>query len=163
MFKGSRLLATGLFTALLSFSSSLKAQQHPLVGVNYPPLPEKVDEKGGWVTQDPYVVDQVSINGLEFLLLSRIIKRDSTGKASYQVVNVLPLPPINIEIEEIAGGSSCMVNGKQAPNMIFIAKWEEDKPYLTKARKAWKVEAEKFVEINPQSVNFQCENFAYGL
>ena len=161
MFKVSKLLVTSLFTALLAFPSTLKAEEHSLIGINYPPFPEEVEGIGGWITEEPYGIDQVSIDGQELLLLSRLIRRDSKGKAFFKVVNVLSLPSINTETEEIRG--SCFVNGKEAPNMIFLAKWEEEKPYLTKARKAWRVEGENFVEINPQSVNFQCENYAYGL
>ena len=163
MLKVSKLLVTSLFTTLLAFPSTLKAEEHSLIGINYPPLPEEVEEIGGWVTEKPYIIDRVSIHGQKFLLLSRLIERDSKGKASYRVVNILPLPIINFETEELLGGPLCFVNGKEALNMIFIAKSSENQPYLTKASKAWRVEGENFVEINPQSVNFQCENLSYGL
>ena len=164
MFKLSKLIATGIFSTLLAFPLTTKAEEHPLVGVNYPPLPEKLDEIGGWSINGPYVVDQVSLEGQELLLLSRLIGRDSRGKASFQVVNVLSLPPMNVETEELLAGSLCSVNGQNDPNVIVIIKSEDSNtPFLTKARKAWRVEDEQFNEINVKGLRFKCENFTYGL
>ena len=162
MFKLSKLIASSLFATLLAFALTVKAEEHPLIGVEYPPLPEGVEEMGGWSIEVPYVIDQISIDGQELLLLGRLIERDNQGKGLYLVVNVLLLPPINDEIEGISGGSLCFVNGKNDPNIIVIAKIE-DTPHLTKARKAWRVEGEEIKEIDAAGLQFQCENFGYGL
>ncbi len=164
MFKLSKLIATGIFSTLLAFPLTLKAEEHPLIGVNYPPLPEEVEKIGGWLIEDPYAIDKVSINGQKLLLLDRLIGRDSQGNPFFQVVNVLPLPPINPETEELFGGSLCSVNGQNDPNVIVIIKSEDSNtPFLTKARKAWRVEDEQFNEINVKGLRFKCENFTYGL
>ena len=81
----------------------------------------------------------------------------------YKVVNVLTLPPLSAETEEVTGGSSCTANGIKDPNFIMIMKSNDNTPYLTKARKAWWVEGETFKEVKVQGFQFQCENFNYGL
>lgn len=161
MFRLSKLVVSSLLTTLLTFPLTAKAQEHPLIGVDHPPLPEGVDEIGGWIIEDPYAVKQVSHYGQELLLLSHLIGRDNQGNAFFEVVNVLPLPSI-AETEEIAGGD-CFVNGKEEPNFIAIIKLEDDQPYLTKARKAWRVEGEKFNEVSVQGLRLKCENLSYGL
>ena len=157
-----KLIATSIFTALLAFPSTTKAEEHPLIGVNYPPLPEEVENIGGWTIESPYTVKQVFFKGKELLLLNRLLKRDSRGKGFYEVVNVLTLPPV-AQTEEIIDGSMCSINGKSAPNFMAIMKLEDDKPYLTKARKAWRVEGEKFNEVNVTNFQLKCENLSYGL
>ncbi len=162
MLKLSKLISTVMFTALLAFPLTTKAEEHPLIGVNYPPLPEQVENIGGWSITNPYIVKQVALNGQELLLLSRRIGRDSKGKGSYKVVDVLPLPII-YKTETIKGsGSMCTVNGKEDPNIIVVVKIE-NKPKLTKVSRAWRVENEKFNEIDIQGLSFECENFGYGL
>ncbi len=163
MLKVSNLLVTSIFSTLLVFPLTLKAEEHPLVGVNYPPLPEEAKEIAGWVIEAPYSISQIDVDGQELLLLTRLIRRDSKGNPFFKVVNVLSLPPINTEIEYLMPGALCTVNGSEKLNFLAIVKLENDKPYFTKASKAWRVEGENFVEINPQSVNFQCENYGYGL
>lgn len=162
MLKLGKLIATSMFTALLAFPLSAKAEERPLIGANYPPLPEGVEEMGGWLINDPYAIERVLIEGQNLLLLSRLRGRDSSGKASFKVVNVLPLPPI-AKTEEIIDGSMCSINGKSDPNFIAIMKLEDDRPYLTKARKAWRIEGEEFEEVNVANYRFKCENLAYGL
>ncbi len=168
MFKLSQLIITSIFFALLTFELTLRAEEHPLVGVNlvgvnYPPLPEKIAPISGWLIKAPYAIEKVSIQGKQLLLLSRLIERDSQGSPFFEVVNVLFLPPFNPEIEEIAEGSSCSVNGQNDPNVIVIIKSEDrDTQFLTQARQAWRVEGEKFNEINVIDHQFKCENSAFG-
>ncbi len=161
MFKLSKLIVTSMFTVLLTFPLTTKAEDHPLIGINHPPLPEEIEGMGGWLIEEPYTVKQVSMDGQESLLLSRVIERDAQGNPLFQVVNVLALPPIDVK-KEILRGFMCQVNGKEDPNVIVVMKLE-DTPYLTKARKAWRVENEQFNEIDVASLQFQCENFGYGL
>lgn len=160
MIKLSNLIVASIFTTLLAFPFTTKAEEHPLFGVSYPPLPEEVNERGGWMIDETHSVKQVSLKGQELLLLARLIARDSSGQASFQVIDVLTLPAM-VETEEITGGSSCLVNGKEASNLIVIAK-PSDTAFFTKARKAWRVENEKFNEIDVTGLRFQCENFNYG-
>lgn len=164
MFNLSKLIIASLLTVYSGFPITIKAQElNGLIGINYPPLPQGIDEIAGWVIKDPYGIDHISIEGQEFLLLSRLTKTDSRGNPFFEVVNVLPLPPINLEIEEVLSGSFCRSNGQKASSFIVIIKSEEDQQYLTKVRKAWRVEGENFVEVNPQSLSFQCENFGYDI
>ena len=163
MIKGSRLALASIYTALLAFPLKAMAEGHPLIGVNYPPLPEEVEEIGGWKAKSPYVVKRVVYNSQKSLLLGRLIQRDSQGKGSYKVVDVLTLPPINTETEEITG-RSCLVNGKKDLNMIAIIKSEDgNTEFLTRVRKAWRIEGEKFNEVDVTNYRFKCENYSYGL
>ena len=159
MFK--QLIATSIFTALLTFPLTTKAEKHPLIGVNLPLLTEEVEERGGWSMEPPYYVQQVLMDGQELLLLNRLI-RDSQGKPFLQVVNVLLLPPM-AETEKMAGGASCLVNGQPDHNWIFVVKSANYAPFFTKASQAWRVEGEKFKEVNVQGLRFKCEKLASGL
>ena len=162
MFKLSKLIATGMVTAFLAWTLTAKAEEHPLIGVSYPPFPEGVEEMGGWSIDSSHIIDQISIEGKELLLLSSLIKRDSQGKGSYKVEDVLPLPII-YKTETIKGsGDFCTVNGSEDPNIIVVVKIENT-PKLTKVSQAWRVENEEFKEIDIQGLSFECENFGYGL
>ena len=160
MIKLSNLIIASIFTTLLAFPFTTKAEEHPLVGISYPPLPEEVKKRRGWTIDESYSVNYVSMKEQELLLLARLIARDSSGQASFQVIDVLTLPAMG-ETEEITGGSSCLVNGKEASNLIVIAK-PSDTAFFNKARQAWLVENEKFNEIDVSGLRFQCENFNYG-
>ncbi len=135
MIKRSRLALASVCTALLAFPLRTKAEGHPLVGINYPPLPEGVESISSWVTGGSYTVRQVLVNKQKLLLLNRLSKRDQQGKGFYEVINVLALPPIT-ETEEILAGTSCTVNGKEDRDFIMIMKSNDNTPHLTKARKA---------------------------
>ncbi len=162
MLKLSKLIAASLFTTLLTGTLTTKAEEHPLIGINHPPFSQEIEEFVGWTIESPYSIDQVSFNGQELLLLNRLIKIDSQGDPVFEVVNVLPLPII-YETETIKGsGSMCTVNGQEDPNIIVVVKIE-NKPKLTKVSQAWRVENEKFNEIDIQGLSFECENFGYGL
>lgn len=160
MFKISKLILTSILPAFLVFPVAAKAE-HTLIGVNYPPFPEGVEEMGGWTAEDPYSIRRISIRGQESLLLSRRIGRDSQGKASYKVVDILPLP-LMYKTEIIRGGVLCTVNGVEEPNILVIVELT-NAPKLTKARKAWRIENEKFNETSTQGLRIACENFGYGL
>lgn len=161
MFKISKLILTSILPAFLAFPFTTKAEEHPLVGINHPPLPEEVEEIGGWTVEDPYSIDQISIRGQESLLLSRRIGRDSQGKGSYKVVDVLPLA-LNSQTEIIRGGVLCTVNGVEEPNIVVIVALTNT-PQFTKVLKAWRIENEKFNETSTQGLSIACENFGYGL
>ena len=164
MSKISKIILAGIISVYVSFPSIVKAEEHPLKGVEYPPFPQGVEEWGGWVTEDPYSVDRVFINGEGLLLLTRLLGRNNKGKAFFEVVTVLPLPSLNTETEEImGGGDTCKINGERATNYVAIVKYEEGKQYLTDIRKVWRIEKENFVEINPQGLNLRCENVGFDL
>ena len=161
MFKFPRMITTSIFTTLLLFPSIIKAEEHPLVGISYPPLPEEVNDKGGWIIDETYSVNQVSTKGRELLFLDRLIRRDSKGKGYFQVIDVLTLPTMT-ETEEISGGD-CFVNGQNERNFIAIMKSNDNTPFLTKVLKAWRVEGEKFNEVDVTRLRVKCENYSYGL
>lgn len=163
MSKLSKLILSGaiVFGALLA--SPLMAQEHPLIGLQYPPFPQEVDNSGGWTLSDSYSINQIALNGQELLLLSRLLGRDSQGKAFFEVVNVLSLPPINTEIEYLMGGPLCNVDGRRQLNYMGIIKIDDEADYLTEVNRAWRVEGENFVEINPQNFSFQCDNYTEGI
>ena len=162
MFRGSNLVTTSIFLALLSFPFVTKAEEHPLLGVEHPPLPGVTEDRGGWLIKDPYTVKEVLIDQERLLLLNRLLKRDKQGKGLYKVLDVLTLPQIT-ETEQTTGGLLCLVNGQQDHGIVAIMKSDYNVPYLTKARKAWRVENEKFNAISIQGLRFQCDNPSYGL
>lgn len=161
MIKLLNLIAASIFSTLLLFPSTTKAEDYPLIGISYPPLPEGVNDRGGWLIDESYSVNQVSIQGQKLLLLDRLTGRDSQGRASFQVIDVLKLP-LMYKTEEITGGSSCSVNSQEDPSIVVIAK-SSNTEFFNKARKAWRVKDGKFNEISVQGLQFQCENFNYGL
>ena len=155
MLKRAKLVLTSMLAGFLAFPLATKAEEHPLVGIDYPPLPEEVEEINRWAIEEPYSINNISFNGQRLLLLERL-----TGTNS-QVLNVLPLP-IMYQTEKVEGGDFCTVNGVEEPNVIVIVKIE-DTSQLTKVRKAWLVVNEEFKEISTQGKSFACENFGYGL
>ena len=164
MFKLSKLIVSVMVTAWLNCPLTVKAEEHPLIGVNYPPLPEKIEKIGGWLIEEPYSIDRAAVEGKELLLLSRITGRDRQSNPYFQVVNVLTLPPINSETEQISSGPLCHVDGQKDLNVIVIVKLEDgNTEFLTKVRKAWRVEGEEFKEMDVAGIQFECENFGYGM
>lgn len=155
-----KLIATSIVLALSTFPLKTKAEEHPLVGVQHPPLLGITEDRGGWLIENSYTVDEVFINEERLLLLNRLIVRDSQGNSSYEVVEVLTLPTL-YETEEIVGGD-CLVNGQKDLNFIAIMKLNDDTPFITKARKAWRVEGEKFKEVDLTNLRLKCENYSYG-
>lgn len=162
MIKISNLIAASVFASLFLFPVTVKAKEHSLVGVQFPPLSEEFEGKGGWVVDDLHIIEQTSKEEQKLLLLGRLVKRNSQGKDLYEVVNVLTLPPI-ANTEEVIGGSSCFLNGQEDRNLIAIMKSNDNTPYLTNARKVWRVEGEEFKEVNVTSFQIKCENYSYGL
>ena len=159
MFK--KLLVTGIVLAWSTFPLNAKAEEHPLVGKVHPPLLEITEDRGGWSIEAPYTVKEVFIDKQRLLLLNRVIEKDNKGIPTFQVVEVLTLPTIT-ETEEISGGD-CFVNGQKERNFIAIMKSNDNTPFLTKARKAWRVEGEKFNEVDVTRLRVKCENYSYGL
>ena len=176
MFKLSKLLiAFSMFSALLTFPLTSKAEElNDLIGIKHPPMPTEIMETGGWsvhkeIVNRTHSITSASVNGQELLFLDRIIGRDSQGKPSFQVVDVLPLPPIDNQKEDILGGSpyQCRINeGEYDPTLIVIARLEDgNTEFLTQVRQAWRVdlESERFNEINLRGLEFKCENMGFGL
>lgn len=174
MFKLPQLVLTSMLTALLTVPLTAKAEdKNSLIGIKHPPMPEGIQETGGWsvhqeISNRTHSITSVSVDEKEFLFLDRISGRDSQGKPFFQVVDVLPLPPIETEKEDVLGGSPylCHINGEYDPTLIVIAQLEDSNTeFLTNIRKAWRVdlEAEKFKEIDTEGVEFRCENFGYGI
>ena len=176
-----KLSALIILTSLLTCPLTNKAQaggenNSKYIGLQYPPVPKEITIEGGWVigqkdanAPSNYSISSVREEDKTSLWLERLIARDNRGKPSFQVVNVLPLPPIAPETEGVFGGSpyQCRVKeGEYDPTLIVIARLEDNNTeFLTKVRKAWRVDlaSEQFNEIDVRGLEFQCENMGFGL
>lgn len=140
------------------------------VGLRYRELPAGLQGGGGWLVgsgnrNGELAVTKISKGSQQMLWLETVVAYDSTGKAQYQVIDVLTLPPL-ASSEEIAGGSGyyCRINGKYDPELVTIAKTESDTvQYMKRIRKAWRANRStgRFEEIAPR--NIACENPGWGL
>ena len=170
-----------ILTSLLTCPLMVKAQaggknDSKYIGLQYPPVPDGITIEGGWVIEQKgsnalsdYSIGSVVEGDKTSLWLERLIGQDPQGKPSFQVVDVLPLPPIDNQKEDILGGSpyQCRINeGEYDPTLIVIAQLEDgNTEFLTQVRQAWRVDlaSEQFNEINLQGLEFKCENMGFGL
>ncbi len=168
----------GLAYALLTSSITLRAEagnEDKYVGLQYPPVPQGVTLRGGWIVEEKgsdsfnsdYSITNVLVGNQTFLWLDRTIGFNGATERTSEVVSVLALPPLD-ENEGLFAGSAyfCHINGEYDPLIIVIAKTEDNNTeFITKVRKAWRVNltAEKFDEIDVIGIDFRCENLGFGL
>ncbi|MGK7947270.1 MAG: hypothetical protein AB4368_00305 [Xenococcaceae cyanobacterium] len=145
------------------------------IGLEYPPVPDGIIIEGGWTIEEKdsstlteYSIGSVIEGDKKFLWLEHFISLNEEGEPSFKLVDILPLPPIDSEKEDVLGGSPylCHINGEYDPTLIVIAKLEDSNTeFLTNIQKAWRVDLakEKFKEIETVGVEFRCENMGFGL
>ncbi|NDJ17971.1 hypothetical protein [Myxacorys almedinensis] len=138
------------------------------IGLKYRDVPQGVDYIGGWVIDlqkngdFKHAVTHVRDHNGEMLWLDRFINHDrATGKANFQVVDVLKLPLIS-KAQVFSAHGFCMKNGNRDPDLIAIAK-ATDTQYRTTIYRAWKANRAKetFEEISTKGIT--CENPAWGV
>ena len=141
------------------------------IGLNYPPLPNDLESRGGWLVGEIsgaliYSVKEIS-QGEKRMLWLNIASPTRQGQATFKVKDVLSLPSFDDDSEIVTGGSDeCSVNGKPDPNLIVLAKLEDaDTQYLTKIRKAWQVDQTvgKFKGLSLEGIQIKCQNVNYGI
>jgi hypothetical protein len=93
------------------------------------------------------------------VLWLEIISNDTDGKAKYQVLDVLNLPPLESN-EEVT--TYCQVRGKIDSEIVTISV-SENTELLTDIKQAWRANRKtgKF-EVIPTD-GLACENLGYGV
>ncbi len=138
------------------------------IGLKYRDVPKGAESLGGWlldVQNDgsfKYGVARVRDRKGEMLWLNRFIAHDlNTGKAIFQVKDVLDLPTIS-KSQVFAGHGFCKRNGKLDPDLAAIVE-ATDTAERTKIYRAWRVDRakEKFEVISTKGI--ACENPAWGV
>lgn len=143
----------------------------PYIGLKYPPLPDALTSRGGWLIgeeSENYSVEQINRGSEQMLWLTITTSFNQQGEPTYRVVDILSLPSFDDDSEIVTGGRSheCSVNGKSDPNLIVLAKLEDaDTQYLTKIRKAWQVDQRvgKFKGLSLEGIQIKCQNVNYGI
>lgn len=144
------------------------------IGLEHPPLPNELKDLGSFLigtgddSEYPYSVKLVQKGNECMMWLELLISLDENGKAVSKVVDVVLLPSFEQNYEILTGGSSdrCSVNGEYDPNLIALAGLEDgDTEYLTKIRKAWRVDpqAGKFKNVSLERLQIQCQNVNFGI
>lgn len=98
------------------------------------------------------------------LWLQKLMRYDETGKAYWEVVDVLILPRMKKNGEIIDGLNGCKIRGRFDSEIVAIAKSEEgSEKYLTKIRFAWRanLRPQRFQRIPTKGI--MCSNPIYGV
>lgn len=157
--------------------SEVKAQKldpKSYIGLRYQEDPQELKYMGGWLIdgKDHGVRHMVSSNcqeppcpqgTLQMLWLQKIISYNSAGIPLWEVLDAIALPN-NYDKDKINNiFIACEINRKLDPELVVIAKYEQDKEYITQIIKAWRANRsiKKFQEIPPQ--NIRCINPGWGV
>ncbi len=109
------------------------------IGQTYPPVPPPLKEVGGFMIeplgQPEYGSFEVVDQGVHLVWLMRLLTRDAEGRPLWQIEDVLPLP--RVDQGEVVLYTLCGQSGQYNPEIVAIAKDEENKEFLTTVRRAW--------------------------
>jgi len=136
------------------------------IGLRYENLPKNLTSLGGWLVGDAntqYGVSNVREGNQQFLMLERLISRNRSGKATWQVIDVLGIPPLTPPLSLASRG--CSLNGKRDPELVTIA-FTEDTEKWTTFVEAWRANRRtgKFEEIpDVLTKDIVCENPSWGV
>lgn len=128
-----------------------KSYHHKLVGVQ---------SLGGWMVGKKHVVSQYIINHKKYLSLEKITGHNAQGKASYTILDIMPLPLLSPG-QEVSGGS-CKYNGQFNTEIIAITAGGNSE-WIAPAGKAWQAHqgTGKITEISTKGI--LCENMGWGI
>jgi hypothetical protein len=137
------------------------------IGLRYKNVPKGLTDLGGWVVGNDlvngreYVVANVKKGAQQMLWLEVILARDTQGRPTYQVVDVLNLPTITNAVQLTHGGQ-CSRNGVTDPELITIARYE-DTSELRQILRAWRANRRsgKFEVASVR--NIVCSNRGQGV
>ena len=96
------------------------------IGLNYPPLPDGISQNFGlviWNSND-YGLSLVSDGENKMLWLNKLTRHDSSGKAYWEVKDILELP--NIESDVVLIPDGCLLNGEFDYEILVIGKWDDE-------------------------------------
>jgi hypothetical protein len=128
-------------------------------------FPRGLKDRGGSVIdvdrdESRYGLAEVQDSTAQMIWLERFINRDQQGKVTYQVIDVLKLPPISKS--QILVRSFCWVNGKRDREIIAIVE-ATDTEFRTTIHRAWRanIKTEKIEPMSPKGI--ACENIGWGV
>jgi hypothetical protein len=137
------------------------------IGLRYKNVPKGLTDLGGWVVGNDlvngreYVVANVKKGAQQMLWLEVILARDTEGRPTYQVIDVLNLPTITNSVQLTHGGQ-CERNGVTDPELITIARYQ-DTAELRQILRAWRANRRsgKFEVASVR--NIVCSNRGQGI
>lgn len=136
------------------------------IGLRYEKLPKNLTYLGGWLVGDAntqYGVSKVREGNKQFLMLKRLISINRSGQPTWQVIDVLDIPPLTPPLSLASRG--CLLNGKRDPELVTIA-FTEDTEQWTTFVAAWRANCRtgKIEEIpDVLAKDIVCENPSWGV
>lgn len=131
-----------------------------------PSLPRGLKGTGGGLISDAsdaeeHAISEVQKGRVKMLWLDRLTHRDDSGKAHWEVKDVLVLPAI--PRKQVLVYALCFSGENRDKEIIAVADYQPGEEYLTRVRRAWRAnrKTEKFEEILTEGI--RCENVDYGV
>jgi len=144
-----------------------KQKSRRYIGLRYRDLPRGLESLGGWIIGDAvegkeYAISYLKQGRKQMLWLEILLSRDSEGKPSFEVIDVLDLPQIKSPDQLSGGAGQCKLNQVTDPEIIAIAKYQ-DAEFWTEISRAWRAnrQSHQFERISPQ--NIVCYNPGWGV
>ncbi len=126
------------------YISSANNQQNSrrYIGLRYRNLPRGLESLGGWIIGDAvegkeYAISYLKQGRKQMLWLEILLSRDSEGKPSFEVIDVLDLPRVKSPDQLSGGAGQCKLNQVTDPEIIAIAKYQ-DAEFWTEISRAWR-------------------------
>jgi hypothetical protein len=149
----------------ITISVDQNSSSRQYIGLRYEKLPKNLTSLGGWLVGDAntrYGVSNVREGNKQFLMLERLMSTNRSGQRTWQVIDVLDIPPLPPPLSLTSLG--CSLNGKRDPELVTIA-FTEDTEQWTTFVAAWRANRRtgKFEEIpDVLAKNIVCENPSWG-
>jgi hypothetical protein len=162
----TKYLLVGLLT-LLTYCTTDKGKYEDILGREYRDISENKEfddlkQVAGALVYDSddldYTVSNCKKDSLHVLVLERA-RHDAEGKSLFTAVDILEIN--GIEKDQRFEFGMCRLNEKSDLQIIALSEYT-DTEYLTKIKRAWRVNPEKgkFEEIPTTGVD--CVNMSYG-
>jgi hypothetical protein len=123
------------------------------IGLRYGPGGPEGQQRYFGVLED-YGVAQVKRGNVEMLWLERMTGRDASGRAIWEVLDVVLLPPMS-KTDYLQGGHLvCLLNGVADPEIIAIFKGEPKNGVMDHVGQAWRANCRtgRFESISPEGI-----------
>lgn len=137
------------------------------IGLHHgPSLPPGLKQvAGGLISEtndaEEYAVSEVHKGKMRMLWFERLTHRDNSGKAYWEVKDVLAIP--KLRRRQILVYTICFSSDNLDREVIAIADYQPDEEFLTHIRQAWRANRKigKFETIPIEGI--KCENVDYGV
>jgi len=132
-----------------SLPDGLKLRNHFLIG----------SKQGVDIPLD-FGIREVAKGSVKMLWFERVAERDGQRVSQWEILDVLVLP--QIRKSQVLANSYCFIGKEYEPDVFAIFE-NQDKEYLTRARRAWRANrlSGKFEEIPLRGV--RCENESWAI